>query len=471
MTFPIVITSAGVQPTDPSVIRQAIETAVAATNPGYTANLPGSLIEDILSTEVGGIAAIDSARVDLINSLTPYGANEFLLNQLGQIYGVQQGIGSNTSVYVVFTGSPGYVIAAGFTVSDGSHQYVVQDGGIIESGGMSAGLFCLATTAGSWAVPIDTVTTLITSVPSSVTLSVTNPTAGLPGATAQTEEDYRAQVIQAGLAEAQGMPTFLKTQLQNVSGVQARLVSVRQPTSGAWEIIVGGGDPYAVANAIFTGIFDISTLVGSMLLVTGITNANPGVATTNLNHGYSTGQVINISGVVGMSGVNNTPLTITVISETTFSIGVNTTSSGAYVSGGIVTPNLRNVAVSINDYPDTYVIPFVNPPQQTVGITLTWNTTSPNFVSPVAIAQLGSPALMNYINSIAVGQPINLFELQNVFQTAIASIIPPQLLSRMIFAVTINSVSVSPTSGTGLIVGDPESYFETTAANIVINQG
>jgi hypothetical protein len=48
------------------------------------------------------------------------------------------------------------------------------------------------------AVPIGTVTQIITSIPSGVTLTVTNPTTGLPGATAQPLEDYQAQVIQAG---------------------------------------------------------------------------------------------------------------------------------------------------------------------------------------------------------------------------------------------------------------------------------
>src|SRR6202012_1339950 len=146
---------------------------------------------------------------------------------------------------------------------------------------------------------------------------------------------------------AQGMPRFFKTLVALVSGVQPRLISVLQ-APGGWEMIVGGGDPYEVAYAIFTALFDINTLVGSTLAVTGITNANPGVVTTDLNHGYTTGQVINIAGAVGISGVNNTPLTITVLSQTTFSIGIDTTSSGTWTSGGVVTPNFRNITTAIN---------------------------------------------------------------------------------------------------------------------------
>ncbi len=232
-------------------------------------------------------------------------------------------------------------------------------------------------------------------------------------------------------------------------GVQARLISILQQ-NGGWEIIVGGGDPYAVAGAIFNALFDVSTLVGSQILVTGITNANPGVVTTNLNHGYTNGQVINITGVVGTSGINNTPLTITVVDEKSFSIGINTTSSGAWTSGGVVTPNFR---------------------KQSVHLTLTWNTIQPNFTSQAAVSQLGTAALLAYVNSIAVGAPINSFEADAVFQAAVASVLDITLLGRLVWAVTINGVSTAPASGTGLYYGDPESYFYATTSSITISQG
>ena len=234
---------------------------------------------------------------------------------------------------------------------------------------------------------------------------------------------------------------------------------------------MGGGDPYAVANAIFNSVGNPLVLTGSTLSVLGITQANPGIVTTSLNHGFSTGQVISISSVAGMTAINGVNLTITVLSATTFSVGVNTTGYGAYVSGGYVLPNLRNVTVSINDYPDTYTIPFVLPPQQAVTIALTWNTISPNFVSAAAVAQLGSAALISYVNSVPVGQPMNLFELQSAFQIAVAALIPTSLLTRMVFAVSINGIGVSPISGTGEIVGDPESYFYASATSMTINQG
>lgn len=468
-TIPVVVTAAGAQPTDPTDLRTTLTNLVAASNPGYTNNLPGSLIEDITSTDVGALSLIDQAYVDLVNSVTPYGANLFLLNQLGQIYGVRRGIAANTSVYVTFSGSAGFVIPVGFTVSDGSYQYTVQDGGIVNASGVSAALYCLANTAGSWAVPINTVTQVITSLPSGITLTCTNLTAGLPGETAQSDASYRAQVIQAGLATCQGAPSFIKTKLLEVSGVQENLVSVVNVATNQWEVIVGGGDPYQIADAIYRSVPDISALVGSTLTADAITNANPGVVTTNLNHGYSTGQVINIAGA-SPSGFNGN-FTITVLSEKTFSLGVNTTSFGAYSGGGVITPNLRNVEVSINDYPNTYDIKFVVPPVQTVTLSVLWNTISTNLVSNAAVSQLATPALTAYINSIYVGQPINTFELQDTFQNAIASIIPMGLISKMEFSVAINGIATTPAAGSLLIYGDPESYFSTNSSLITIAQG
>ena len=469
-TFPTIVTAAGLVPQSPTEIRNALLALVQADQPGYTANLPGSLIEDISSTDTFAILLSDQAKVELVNSLTPYGANAFLLRQLGNIYGVTLGEGSTTSVNVVFTGTPGYLIPAGFTVSDTVYQYIVRSGGVIGAGGTSSPIYALASIQGSWAVPADSVTQLITSIPAGVVLTVNNPTDGIPGTSAQTEAEYRAQVLQAGLAVSQGMPTALRTSLQKVSGVQARLISVRQRGDG-WQIIVGGGDPYEVAYAIFQGLFDISSLVGSIMVVTDITQDNPGVVTTELNHGYSDGDDVTFADVVGMTQVNDNTYTVTVIDEKTFSIDADTTGFSAYVSGGVLMPNSRNVEVSVYDYPDTYLIKFIQPPQQIVDIVLEWNTTSTNLVSAAAVQQLGAPAIAGYINSIVVGQPINVFEMQAVFQEAVVSLIPTPQLSRMVFTVSINGVSSPPISGTGLIEGDPESYFYTDTTHIDIQQG
>jgi hypothetical protein len=467
-SFPVVIDSTGLVPQSPASLLSQLIANVSASNPGYTANLPGSLIEDVLSTDVAAIALCDSAKVDLVNSLTPYGANIPLLTQIGNMVGVSINQPTNTSVYVLFSGPPGFVIAQGFIVSDGSHQYVVQDGGIIGTNGETVPLYTLASSPGTWAVPTGTVVQLVTSVPVVYTVTVTNPGDGLPGlAIAETEESYRARVIMAYAAPAQGMASLLRSILSTVAGVQTRLISILQQSGGGWEVICGGGDPYQVAYAINTALFDISTLVGSQLAVSGITQANPGVVTTNLAHGLSTGAVLELLGVVGMTALNGVSFTATVLTPTTFSIGINTTGYGAYVSGGALTPNPRNVIVSINDFPDTYLVPFVNPPQQTVTMTVNWHSITPNYLNPATVAALVQTSEAAYVNSIVVGQPINLLQLKDAFTTVLPSSIPEASISQLTFAVYLNGVLTAPTNN--LIIGDPESYFECLTTGVTVN--
>ena len=215
----------------------------------------------------------------------------------------------------------------------------------------------------------------------------------------------------------------------------------------------------------------ISSGLASILNATTITNSNPGTITTNLNHGYSTGQTCYVNGATGMTAINGATLTATVLNEKQFTCGINTSGYGAYTGNGVVTPNFRNTSVTINSYPDSYTIPFVLPPAQTVTMVVTWNTSSTNYVSPVSVAQLAQPALAQYINAIPVGAPINTLEMTAIFQDAVVSLIPTVLLTRLVFTIYINGIMTAPGSGTGIVSGDPESYFTIAQSSVTVEQG
>ncbi|WP_244124125.1 baseplate J/gp47 family protein [Burkholderia gladioli] len=265
-TIPLVMTATGPVATDPTTLRQALVDGVAAEVPDYTANLPGGLIEDIASTDVGALVTIDQARVDAINSVTPYGANAFVLAQLGGQFGIPQGTSANASVYVVFSGPSGYVLPSGFVVGDGSNQYALQDGGVIQASGQSAQLFAVATNSGTFAIPAGTVNQIVTSLPSEYAglITVTNPQAGTAATSSESVQIYRGRVLQAGQVASVGTPAFLKTLLGKISGVQSRLISINQVTGG-WQVVCGGGDAFAVAAAMLQGVGDIALLKGSQI--------------------------------------------------------------------------------------------------------------------------------------------------------------------------------------------------------------
>ena len=69
--------------------------------------------------------------------------------------------------------------------------------------------------------------------------------------------------------------------------------------------------------------------------ITAITKANPGVVTTKAAHKLVTGQSVVLPSVGGMTELTGR-YTVTKLSETTFSIGINTTTYTTYTSGGTV---------------------------------------------------------------------------------------------------------------------------------------
>lgn len=255
--------------TPPATLNGQLIALVAASNPGYTV-LPAGLIEDLSSTGTGILVTIDQARVDEVNAVNPSTASAYRCAQLGAQFGLAQGLPSNASVLVVFTGSAGYVIPPGFLVSDGTNQFSIIDGGAIATGGTSSQLYAVCTNSNVFSIPVNTVTQIITSVPVPYSLSVTNPIAGTPALAAETVESYQSRLLQAFQVSTTGTQAYLKTLLLAVPGVSPRLVSVLQNGTN-YEVIVGGGDPYQVAQAIYAGVSNIGMLVGSATTARNVT--------------------------------------------------------------------------------------------------------------------------------------------------------------------------------------------------------
>ena len=93
---------------------------------------------------------------------------------------------------------------------------------------------------------------------------------------------------------------------------------------------------------------------GSSYVITGITNASLAVIT--VNNDLLSGETVIITGVTGMTQINGT-FTIVSATATTITINVNSTSFGAYVSGGTVS-SLNNV---INYVTGTINVTFPEP--------------------------------------------------------------------------------------------------------------
>jgi hypothetical protein len=210
-------------------------------------------------------------------------------------------------------------------------------------------------------------------------------------------------------------------------------------------------------------------LAGATIRITNAANTNPVVISTADNHNLTTGDVERIDGIVGFPFLNGNSYPVTVINAKQFSIPIDGSAWGAYQYGGIVTPNPINNIVTISDYPDSYAIPYVIPPQETVSMVVTWETNSINYVSVAAMAQAAVPAIVDYINTLPAGtSPINLNVLTSVFLGAVAQILPSELIISLSFQVNIDGVGVVVTPGTQCIFGDPNSYFYTENGMITV---
>ena len=396
---PLLFASTGPVATAPSVLNAQLIALAESYSPGLTANLPASLIEDLSSTGTGALVIADQARVDAVNNVTPYGANAYILAQQGAMLGLPQGTPTNGQADVVFSGTPGFAIAPGWVVTDGANLYIVQaPGTVVGSGGTAPQTTVIAANSNVFAIPANSVNQLVTQPPIGITLSVTNPQAGIPAQSPETTFAYRARMLQAETIGVSGANTYLKTLLKAVPGVSPRLVSVQQVGS-QWVVVCGGGDVYAVGLAIYQGVSTVGLLAGSQI------------------------------------------------------------------------DSSRNVNVTITDPPDAYNVVFVNPPSQTVTVAVTWNTNLTAYTGGAAVNQYIIQAVQAYINGIIVGQPINLLQMNEAIQTAVASVLSPTNLTTLTFVVTINSVIKGPTAGTWIIPSDPESYFSISPSGVTSTQG
>lgn len=91
------------------------------------------------------------------------------------------------------------------------------------------------------------------------------------------------------------------------------------------------------------------TQIKRNLAISNITNSNPCVITTQSVHNLQTLDQVYLSGIGGMTELNDTTPTITVLTSTTFSLnGIDSTSFGAYTSGGYVGgPELSKLDIEV----------------------------------------------------------------------------------------------------------------------------
>jgi len=112
-------------------------------------------------------------------------------------------------------------------------------------------------------------------------------------------------------------PTFGMQQLNN----QTFLISLISNNSFSINVDTSDFDPF----------------LGGISSITNITQAVQAVITVATNN-FRVGQVVFVSEVQGMTGFNNTMVTILTITGSNLTVNFNTSTASPYTSGGMLTP-------------------------------------------------------------------------------------------------------------------------------------
>ena len=137
---------------------------------------------------------------------------------------------------------------------------------------------------------------------------------------------FGTQPLQEIPATSSGNPTVLVANVTNGdSSVNDSRIYLWNPSTSAGEVTV----------RVFTLPVADSTV--QQLVISSITQSNPAVVTTSTDHGLVTGDEIRITGVIGMTQVNDREFVITVVDADEFSLnGEDSTGHTAHVFGGVV---------------------------------------------------------------------------------------------------------------------------------------
>lgn len=137
-----------------------------------------------------------------------------------------------------------------------------------------------------------------------------------------------------GAGVGTGNPTYQLNRVYTTGSLSESRV-IKKPVTSTIKIFKAAVEQTLTTHYTLDSTTGIVTFVAtSSKSITGITQANPGVVTATA-HGFTNGQDVYISGVGGMTQVNNLTFTVAGATANTFQLsGVDTTSYTAYTSGG-----------------------------------------------------------------------------------------------------------------------------------------
>lgn len=202
------------------------------------------------------------------------------LDYLTPYYRTSRNPAQSSTVPLVFTGTPGYMILEGTRYeTETGIDFAAAENITLDSGGNGTGLFYALTPGGAGNVAANTIT--VQSEPSADIFTVTNPNAATGGQDRETDDELKNRLLNSGASNGSGTVSAILTDVLAIPGVRAANINVNrsdvvvngQPPHSN-QVYVLGGDGQTIANALFenfTGIqffgttpFNVADLSGKV---------------------------------------------------------------------------------------------------------------------------------------------------------------------------------------------------------------
>lgn len=262
------IGNTGVIKDSPTVIRERLLNKAIEEVEGFT-NLPSGIQNNLIDESVIIENEIQDMLSNVMNSISPSYANDFIVRELGEAFGLKIKDQALPNTTITFYGLAGVIIPEGLEVgnADGSKKFITTKSDIINTTGQVS-IYCEGADYYYTPTPANTLNILLNQV-LNVT-SCTNLNDAVETTPAETISEFRSRFQTRALANRSGTVATLDNALREIEGTVDRLCTYKASqivekgvSKAILEIIVGGGDDYSVALAIFNSILYPDILVSN----------------------------------------------------------------------------------------------------------------------------------------------------------------------------------------------------------------
>lgn len=259
------LTNEGIIKDNPIEIRKRLQDEVVNYIDGADL-LPSSLLSNLLDESVIIENQIQDMITNTFNGISINSSNDFLIKMLGNAFGLVMREKTLPITTITFYGNAGTYINEGIEVSneDGSKKFKTNETGIIKLNG-EANITCVGLDYYDTPTAKNTLNVLVNQIIG--INSCTNLNDVVESLEAETIREFRERFQIKARSNRTGTADTITTNLLKVNGVDKRLISfktnqVRDTGSirSVLEVVVGGGDDYDVANALFNSVLDPNIL-------------------------------------------------------------------------------------------------------------------------------------------------------------------------------------------------------------------